>query len=258
MRWLRIKMCFSMTFKELIRSRITLLLVFIVPTFFYLIIFLTTPEKPIAFKLASISEDTYVEVNQRNESLIFIGLAACGLLASFIGMNFMQKNTESTRRLILCGYRPSEVIIAKAALLMAVICVISAYVSSMLLLFFTPKYFLLTATGFVLCGAVYGAYGTFVGVVSRRELEGILFIVLLSNIDAAWLQNPIYYADSQNKLIIRCLPAFFPSQLSMVSAFTDKQVHNPLMGSLAYIAFFIGLSLLLYWGKMKSRKKGFV
>jgi hypothetical protein len=103
-------------------------------------------------------------------------------------------------------------------------------------------------------GYVYGCYGMLVGAIFKRELEGILFIVLLANFDVGWLQNPIYYAEAQNKAIIRYLPGYFPSQLSMVSAFTGHSIVQPLLGSLAYgTVLLIGAMLIFGW-RMRIRK----
>jgi len=95
-------------------------------------------------------------------------------------------------------------------------------------------------SGLLLGGWVYGCYGLLVGSLFRRELEGILFVVLLAVIDVGWLQNPIYYEEAQNQAVIRSLPAYFPAQVSMAAAFTDHAVLRPMLGALAY-----GAGLLL-------------
>jgi hypothetical protein len=147
-----------------------------------------------------------------------------------------------------------EWIPAKAAVLLSVIVCIGGYVGAMLPLFFAPRRFLLVLFGFMMGGYVYGCYGMLIGAIFKRELEGILFIVLLANFDVGWLQNPIYYAQAQNKAIIRHLPGFFPSQLSMVSAFTDHSVLQPLLGSLAYGTLLLMGAMLIFWWKMRIRK----
>ncbi len=243
-----------MAARELLRSRIAIILFFLIPTVFAAIILLTTTHKPIAFKLASVSEETFVQVSQRNEALIFIGLAAVGLLTSFLALNLTQKHAAVNRRLLLCGYRTAELILSKFAVLVGLTIVIGAYVSVLLLFFFRPARLALVILGFILTGYVYGCYGLLVGAVFKRELEGILFIVLLANIDAGWLQNPIYYAEAQNKAIIRHLPAYFPSQVSMVSAFTDHPIFKALAGSLTYGTILMLAAIIIYWLRMRVRK----
>ena len=133
-----------MTTRALLRSRLVLLLLFIIPTLFYALIILTTKtDNIIAFKLASIESDAFVEVSQRYEALIFIGLTAVGLLTSFLALNLIQKHAPVNRRLVLCGYRPSELIISKLTVLLCVIVVIAVYVAAMLPLFFQPNRFVI-------------------------------------------------------------------------------------------------------------------
>lgn len=243
-----------MSVKELLRSRIAIILFFFIPSLFYAVILLTTTHREIAFKLASVSEDLFVQVSQRNEALIFIGLAAVGLLTSFLALNLTQKHSPANRRLILCGYQTSELLFSKFAVLICLLILIGSYIAFLLLLFFRPSRLPLVLLGFMLAGYVYGCYGLLIGAIFKRELEGILFIVLLANIDIGWLQNPIYYAEAQNKSIIRHLPAYFPSQISMVSAFTDHSVLNPLLGSLVYGSLFLAVAMLIFWWKMRIRK----
>jgi hypothetical protein len=169
-------------------------------------------------------------------------------------MNLVQKHTETNRRLILCGYKTAELIVSKLTVLLCVTVLISFFVAGMLLLFFRPDRFLHVVLGFALGGFVYGCYGLLVGTFCKGEMEGILFIVLLANIDVGWLQNPTFYTDAQNTQIIRYLPAYFPSQTSMVAAFSKHSIRASFVGSLLYGSAFLGVSLLIFWRKMRIHK----
>ena len=92
-----------MTVRELLRNRVVLIMLFVIPSVFYTLVALTTPDRPIAFKLASVSEDTFVSVSQKSESLIFIGLAAVGFLTSFVAMTLSRRDVDVNRRLVVCG-----------------------------------------------------------------------------------------------------------------------------------------------------------
>ena len=52
-----IKTGWEMTVRELMRNRVALILLFGIPTLFYALIVLTTTDRILAFKLASISEE---------------------------------------------------------------------------------------------------------------------------------------------------------------------------------------------------------
>jgi hypothetical protein len=93
-----------------------------------------------------------------------------------------------------------------------------------------------------------------VGSMIKGELEGILLIVLLVNIDAGWLQNPLFYAGAQHQVIIRYLPAYFPSQTAITASFTDYQGTMASFKSLLYGFVFLLLSMIFFITKMRIRK----
>ncbi len=244
----------EMTARELLRSRLVLILLVVIPSLFYTIVGLTTTNRLIAFKLASIPEKALIEVSERSESLVFIGTAVAGLLASYLGLGLMQRQNEVNRRLVLCGFRPSELIASKLTVMLGVVVLIGIYVGGLLPVFFRPERFASTVLGFVCAGFVYGSYGLLVGSLLGRELEGVLFIVLLANIDAGWLQNPVYYAGAQNQFIIRALPAYYPSQLGMIGAFTAHTVTRPVIASLVYGLILLMAALAIYFVRMRVRR----
>jgi hypothetical protein len=254
MRLSYLKVAIAMTARDLLRSRFVLLLLLVIPSLFYAIVAATTTQQSIIFKLAAISEESLIEVSSRSESLIFIGTAVVGLLASYLALGLVQKGSDVHRRLVLCGYSPAELIASKFAVLLSVIAVIGTYVGGLLLIFFRPERVVLTVLGFVLAGFVYGGYGLLVGSLFRSELEGILLIVLLANIDAGWLQNPVFYAAAQNQFVIRALPAFYPSQISMIGAFTSGLPLRPMVASLAYGLVLLLAALAVYFIKMRVRR----
>jgi hypothetical protein len=253
MRLNRIATGWAMAVRELLRSRIVVLLIFVVPTLFYAVTSFVTTDTPAPFKLASISEDAFFTAGQRQQALIFIGLAAVGILTSFLALSLTQKHAAENRRLVLCGFRTSELLLSKFAVLLTVTACVGTYVGGMQLVLFTPKHLILVLLGFIMGGYVYGCYGLLIGAIFKRELEGILFIVLLANFDIGWLQNPIYYAEAQNRAIIRSLPGYFPSQMSMASAFTDHAVLWPFLGSLAYGSILLAGAFMIYRRRMRIR-----
>jgi ABC-2 type transport system permease protein len=252
MRLSHLGVAWTLTVRELSRSRFALVLVLTIPTLFYSLVALTSAENTIAFRLASVSEDAVVAVSERSESLLFVGLGAVAFVTAFLAMTLVQKGAQTNRRLVLCGYRPSELLVAKLATLLCVLAVVGTYASAGLVLLFRPRHIAAMLVGFLSGGYVYGAYGLVVGALVRRELEGTLAIALLVNVDAGWLENPVYYADAQNKAILRWLPAYYPSQISAVSAFTDDSIQKALIGSLAYGTTFLLVALLFYWKRMRG------
>ena len=242
-----------MTLREVFRRRIVILLLLVIPSIFYAITYLTTNMMPIPFRLAAVEGEPGLMVPARHIGLVFMGLASTGLLAAFLSMSLIQRNVRVTRRLIICGYTTLEISLSKLLVMLAIIIIVGFYVGSLLRIFFRPESFLVVVCGFILVGFVYGSYGLLIGSLLRGELEGILLITLLANIDIGWLQNPIFYAGALNKALIRGLPAFFPSQVSNISAFSDYGISHALAGSLLYGGSLMAMALLYYWLRMRKR-----
>lgn len=243
----------NMTLRELVRRKIVVILFILIPSVFYALTYLTTDMMNTPFKLAAVTDEPIVMIPARHISFVFLGLASTGLLAAFLSMNLIQRNFEVNRRLVICGYTSSELIVAKLVVMVLIISLLGFYVGGMLWIFFDPTSFFGVIIGFILIGFVYGSYGFLAGVLLKEELEGILVVTLLANIDVGWLQNPIFYAGAMNKDIIRSLPAFYPAQTSVISAFSDYGVTSAVTFSLAYGTVLLLMSLLIYWLKMRTR-----
>ena len=108
--------------------------------------------------------------------------------------------------------------------------------------------------GVALGAFVYGCYGLLVGTVFRRELETIFAILVLINIDAGWLQNPIYYRTAESQWLIRALPAHLPAQTAYVAAFAGDSIGGLALGGLSYGAGLLLLALALYAVRMRVRR----
>jgi len=247
----RVLTCWSLSGRDLLRRRIVLLLIFLIPALFFGLTVLTTRNTVVLFKLAAAPGEPVVMVSERREALVFIGLAAAALIASFLGLNLAQRQVDATRRLVLCGFRSAEVSAAKGLLLICVMTAIGLWVTGLLIPWFKPAHPAGVLAGYVLTGFIYGAYGMVAGGLLKHELEGILCVVLLVNIDAGWLQNPIFYAEAQNRAVIRALPAYFPSQVAMLSAFSEHSVGVPLFRGILYGAVLLCIAFLILHQKLK-------
>lgn len=257
MRLRRLRVATLSTVKDLLRRRIVLLMLLLVPTVFYAVVLVITTTRSIDFQLSAIEAEDYLWVAERDEALVFVGLAAVGVLSGFIALSLAQRDLEVARRLLVCGYRPWELVAARLGVLLAMIALVAFYATAMLPIFFTPRRILATALGFGLCGWVYACYGLLVGALFRQELEGVLFVALLANLDVGWLQNPIYYRHAQHQLVIRSLPGYLPSQVAMAAAFSEHTLAELLPaigGSALYALVLLALATLAYARRVRTRR----
>ena len=250
----RILISVGMSARMLLRRRIVILLLAVIPAVFLGVVQMTSSDRPLPFRLASLREEPMISVSEEGINFVFFAVASVGFLVSFLALNLIQKNKRAARRLILCGYSPAEILLAKLITLLTATLLIAAYVGLLTNFLYEVKHLGGFILGLVCIGFVYGCYGLLAGSLIKGELEGILIIVLLVNIDVGWLQNPLFYEGSQNQELIRYLPAYFPSQASVISAFTDYSGNTALTYAFLYGAVFLLLSLLIYYKTMKPRR----
>jgi uncharacterized membrane protein YidH (DUF202 family) len=228
--------------KDLLRRRIALVLLFVVPALFDAVVVATTASREVEVTLAALVEsgaqirtpesaadpfDTALDddgsrkLDERKLSLVFLGAAAVSFLACFLAFNLVHKRREVDARLVLAGYRAHQVLLAKAVVLVVLVAVLACYETAILWPWVVPRQLGWVIAGLFLGGLTYGCIGLLVGAVVKHELEGIFVIVLLTNVDVGWLQNPIYYAHSQRRALIRALPGHGAAQLTIAGALGD-------------------------------------
>lgn len=241
----------AMTFRELLRSRYILLLVMVMPVLFFNMISLTSSAHEIGVVLGAFSDEEVIRAGDRQIALVFFGNGAISLIACFIGMKLVQRQQEVSRRLVLCGYRSATVLMSRLGTIVLSLFPLGLYVGGLLLLFFMPERVVAVVLGFVLSGLIYAACGVLIGALLRGEVEGVLAIVLLANIDAVWMQHPAYYTASEHREVITWLPGWFPTQLSMIAAFTRESISGPLTFGSIYALALVSLALFAFWRKMR-------
>jgi len=241
---------FGMVLRELSRKRLVIVLALVLPPIFFAAVVATAGNRIIPIELAG-ADGAVVSVEERRQSLVFIGVAAAALIAAFFASNLIQQQVEANRRLVLCGYRSSELIVARLLVLLCVIAGTATYTWLIAGVFarelFAPGVLLGMAGG----AFVYGCYGLLAGALFRRDLESIFAILVLINIDAGWLQNPIYYATAGSKWLIEALPAHHASQVAYLSAFTSHFIGTAMIGVLSYGAAFLAVAIAIYERRMR-------
>lgn len=242
---------------DLLRRRVTLLILFIIPALFNIVILVITSENedPVIFGI--LNDDIVRMISRRYLSFVYMGCAAVSFLTSFLAFNLVFKRVKVDQRLANCGYLPFEIIAGKMIVLILLIFTISLYESLIILLFFEPLHFSMLFAGFFLAGLIYSCYGLFIGSISKHELEGVFLIILVANVDIGWLQNPMYFMESANQQVIKSMPGFLPAQLANLGAFTDEFSLITIWGSLLYALLFFSAASFVFWLRIKRRNKGF-
>lgn len=241
----------EMSLRELLRNRLILVLAALLPLLSYAVALASTPDRSIAVRLARAPTSDLITVNERSQTLLFLGIASVGLIAAFFGANLVQRRIDVSRRLVLCGYQATELMVAKLGVLLLIILVSAIYTMGLLLLLLKLERWWGVFGGFALAAFVYGTYGLCVGSIFRRDLETIFAILLLINIDTGWLQNPIYYLDARSPWLIESLPGHLPAQTAFLAALTSHSVLRTAGLATLYGLMFLVIALLVYGFRMR-------
>jgi hypothetical protein len=246
---------FVLSLRELLRNRFGLLLLLVIPPSFLGIVEWTSGNLTIPLDLLLEGEVRPVLLSQRTVSLVFVGAAVCGFLASYYAILLFHRNFDYFENCMAMGLSPLSFLAARFAFFTAVVCVLAALTSVVLHLMCPVQDPVGTFVGFALVATVYGAYGGLVAVATREFMVALLGAALLANLDAGWLQNPVFFGTAQHQALLRWLPAFHPSQVIFSAAFADITNVRSILFSLLYAAVLLAAMLLVLRFRIRSLRR---
>ncbi|MFC7057778.1 ABC transporter permease [Halovenus salina] len=113
-------------------------------------------------------------------------LFATAFLAGLLGVFQVVGTAQSDRRLVVCGYRPAEVLLARLLTVLIAGGLVAAitFVTFWLRTDVTPERPLVAFGALLGAALVYALVGVCLGALLGRELEGSLVLVFLADIDS--------------------------------------------------------------------------
>lgn len=113
-------------------------------------------------------------------------LFATAFLAGLLGVFQVVGAADSDRRLVVCGYHPVEVLVARLLTILMAGTLVAAitFTTFWLRTDVTPERPLLAFGALLGAAVLYGLVGVAVGALLGRELEGSLVLVFLADVDA--------------------------------------------------------------------------
>ncbi|HZC07208.1 MAG TPA: hypothetical protein VE338_16355 [Ktedonobacterales bacterium] len=237
---------------ELARNRFAMgLLVVFVPLWYFMLGALID-NTPVAFKYAGTG--ALVQINSHNLTLLTAGLNTITLIVGFLLFAQTRSSAAFDRRLVLCGYRQATLMLAKLTAMIVVSALVALYAALALLLFWRPPSLPLVWLGFFGAALIYGALGLFIGAVVTSEIAGFFLIIMVSLFDT-FFQNPLDNPLA-NKPVLRYLPSYGPTQISVGGGFTHAVTGYGLSNTAVW---FVGLALLgmiCFWLRTRAWNAG--
>jgi hypothetical protein len=237
------------------KIRPPLVFLVIIPPLFLAIVEWTSGTQALPIELYFHAETTRVVLSQRDISLVFIGAAVSGFLTAYYAILLFHRNFDYFRYCIGIGLSPGAFIGARFAFFLTMVVVLALFITWVVGLLATLKNPAGVLLGFLLVGAIYGAYGGMVGLLSRDFMVAVLCVVLLANLDAGWLQNPVFYSTAQESTLIHWLPAFHPTQVVFAAAFSGRLNLWATALSLFYALLFVATMLVVVRLRVRSLRR---
>ncbi len=191
-------------------------------------------------------------LDQREISLVFMSAAVGGFLMAYYAVLLFQQDFEYYRYCISMRLSPRIFVASRFSFFFTLAAAMAVFLTLILRGMMDFHNIPGAIAGFILLSLIYGAYGGLVGILTKDFMIAILFVVLLANIDAGWLQNPVFYSFSQETDFIHWLPAFFPCQFIFSSVFSGKINVWALLMSLVYASGLFSALLLAVRIKIKG------
>lgn len=251
-----IKKLFRLTSLELLRNRLGLLLLILIPAVFLAVVKWTSGQGDIPIKIFLQGRTEQILISQYDVSLVFMSAAVSGFLTSYYAMILFHQNFPFFRYCIAMGMAPRVYVAARFGFFMVVVILLAAFITSVVGVMSSFEHAFAVLVGLILLGLIYGSYGGIVGLICRDFMVGLLLVVLLANLDAGWLQNPVFYSSAQEIEVIRWFPSHFPCQFIFAGAFADRVSYGAVLKSLTYgVGLLAVLVVAVYW-KVRGVRRG--
>lgn len=236
---------YRLSVRELLRNRLGLALLVLLPVIFIGIGLATAGKSSIPIKLYFSDGIEQVLLSQHDIMLVFISSSVNGFLTAYFALLLFQQDFGYYRYCVFAGLPPTAFICGRFAFFITIAALLAAMTTLINAHYVPLAQPWLVFTGFLVLGIVYGSFGGIIGSFSRDFLVSFLGIFLLADVDACWLQNPVYYSASQENEFIRWLPGHFPIQMVLSSAFTERANEKAFSFSALYAVLFFGILFLL-------------
>ena len=206
----------AMGFRDQARRPLLLLLLLIVPTYTItrsIAITLPTPRQ------IGLPGGILIDTTMRAIHGAVMAGIAIAFVTALCGVFVMGSVLSGDRRLVIAGYRPSEAVSARVAVLGTETALVVAVSMLVTAFSFTPASWLPFIAGAGLIGLMYAAIGALVGAIFDK-LAATYLILFLAFTDLGIVQNPMF-GDGTPDGWAAALPGYGPSRVMIDGSFSE-------------------------------------
>ena len=208
--------------REAFRNRAGLALFFFIPGIFLGIVRITAGALPVPIEVYFREEVLNLSPTQLNVSLVFVATSVTGFLSAYFALTLFQQNFDYWRHSVFLGLSPATLLIGRFGFFLILAATLAGSTTLLIGHWVPLKQTAAVYAGFLSIALIYGTAGALAGTMTRDFLLAVLASALLADIDAAWLQNPVYYTAAERMELIRWLPAYYPTQMVFAAGFDGR------------------------------------
>jgi ABC-2 type transport system permease protein len=226
--------------REYARSRVLVALLLFLPVYMIGVFLAVIPDSTVPLDVAGAGtvRATMVEVYAT-----MLTPMTAALVGGIAGLFVMADASAGDRRLVVAGFRPHEVVLARFGMLAVAGVVVTAVSMAVAARSFVPEQVGWFAAATVLAALTYGAVGTLLGLVVGR-LAGVYALLAGAMLDLFLYQNPLTAADAA---LAPYLPGHYAVELAVSAGFATGVDGNTVAGALGYVAVVLALSTAAFY-----------
>ncbi|MFB6189734.1 MAG: ABC transporter permease [Halapricum sp.] len=242
----RVGRAFEMGLREYARTPVLVALLLFLPAYFIgmFVYVLPASEMPI-----TVPGDGRMLVSTADLYGVLLVPLLAGLIGGIAGMFLMQAARDADGRLVLAGYRPAQVILARFGLLVLASVVATAVALAVLSVAYVPESLGVFVGASVLAGLIYGLVGVLVGLVLGR-LAGVYTMLFVPMLDVFFLQNPTV---EEQLWVAPYFPGHAVTELAVDAGFSASVSLDPLWEGLAMLAVVAVLATAAFYRTTRVR-----
>jgi hypothetical protein len=180
-------------FRDYRRNTVLWILLVGLPIVFITLSIATTPADPAPVRLIESGRSSLQILSMDDLHGAIMVPITVGFLAGLAGLFVVVGSTDGDRRLALCGYRPREVLAARAGIIGFAALLTTSVALGVTAISFSPERWLTFALANLLAALTYAGIGVIAGVLAGR-LGGLYLMLLLPFIDIGLAQNAMFDA----------------------------------------------------------------
>lgn len=181
-----------------------------------------------------------VETSLSTAFLSFTTPMTAALLSGVAGLFLTGATASADGRLVVAGYRPLEVVLARLGLLAGVTAVATTVAVAVMWLVVRPAHLGWFVVGTALTALAYGLVGLVLGRLLDRVL-GVYLILFGAMVDLFVFQNPL---ATDTPALARALPGHYPFAVTMEAVFLGSVTPLDLAAAVAVLAALVGVATL--------------